>query len=158
AHHDWWRYIEPSHPAYTLQDAERYGHLVPQIYQVADECVGRFLDAIDDDTMVIIMSDHGGGAHPAYYFNTNRWLRTLELLHPHAKASKGTGKLNDAFKRVYRTRIRPFPSLEKVYRRLPQRLKRMATELDSQAMMNLDAVDWKRTKAYRFPMYPPVEG
>jgi predicted AlkP superfamily phosphohydrolase/phosphomutase len=25
-------------------------------------------------------------------------------------------------------------------------------------MMNLDVVDWKRTKAYRFPMYPPVEG
>ncbi len=25
-------------------------------------------------------------------------------------------------------------------------------------MMNLDAIDWKHTKAYRFPMYPPVEG
>ncbi len=25
-------------------------------------------------------------------------------------------------------------------------------------MMNLDAIDWKQTKAYRFPMYPPVEG
>ena len=34
----------------------------------------------------------------------------------------------------------------------------MATNLDSQTMMNLDAIDWKQTKAYRFPMYPPVEG
>src|SRR5690349_19714227 len=25
-------------------------------------------------------------------------------------------------------------------------------------MMNLDAISWKETKAYRFPMYPPVEG
>jgi predicted AlkP superfamily phosphohydrolase/phosphomutase len=25
-------------------------------------------------------------------------------------------------------------------------------------MMNLDVIDWKHTQAYRFPMYPPVEG
>jgi predicted AlkP superfamily phosphohydrolase/phosphomutase len=25
-------------------------------------------------------------------------------------------------------------------------------------MMNLDVVNWKQTKAYRFPMHPPVEG
>jgi len=25
-------------------------------------------------------------------------------------------------------------------------------------MMNLDVVNWSQTKAYRFPMYPPVEG
>jgi len=25
-------------------------------------------------------------------------------------------------------------------------------------MMNLDIIDWSSTKAYRFPMYPPVEG
>jgi predicted AlkP superfamily phosphohydrolase/phosphomutase len=37
-------------------------------------------------------------------------------------------------------------------------LKKFATNLDSQTMMNLDAIDWKCTRAYRFPMYPPVEG
>src|SRR5205809_7037308 len=25
-------------------------------------------------------------------------------------------------------------------------------------MMRLGGIDWKQTKAYRFPMYPPVEG
>src|SRR5206468_7171813 len=112
----------------------------------------------DDSTNVIVMSDHGGGAHPTHYLNTNYLLRTLNLLKPSTKASKAQGGLKDAFKQFYRTKIRRFPYLEKVYRRLPQSLKKVATNLDSQTMMNLDVIDWKHTKAYRFPMYPPVEG
>ncbi len=157
AHHDWWKYIDPDHPAYDQKEAERYGDLILEVYKVADACVGKFLDAIDDDTTVIVMSDHGGGAHPKYYFHTNYFLRTLDLLVPSNKGSK-KGGLRGTFKRFYRTRIRRFPYLEKIYRCLPQSLKKVATNLDSQTMMDLDAINWKQTKAYRFPMYPPVEG
>ena len=158
AHHDWWKYIDPSHPAYDPGEAELYGDLILKVYQDADECVGKFLEAADDDTTVIVMSDHGGGAHPKYYLNTNSWLHTLGLLRVSEKASKSSRGRKDAFRHFYRTRIRRFPYLEKVYRSLPQSLKKFATNLDSQTMMNLDGVDWKRTQAYRFPMYPPVEG
>lgn len=158
AHHDWWKYIDPEHAAYDPQEAKLYGDLILEVYQVADACVGKFLEAIDDDTTVIVMSDHGGGAHPKYYLNTNYWLRTLGLLEPRARAGNKKSGLKNAFKQFYRTKIRRFPYLEKVYRSLPQNLKKLATNLDSQTMMNLDAIDWKQTKAYRFPMYPPVEG
>jgi predicted AlkP superfamily phosphohydrolase/phosphomutase len=158
AHHDWWKYIDPEHPAYTPKDAELYGDLILEVYKAADACVGKFLEAIDDDTTVIVMSDHGGGSHPKYYFNTNYVLRTLNLLKPSNAANAKKSGLNAAFKHFYRTRIRRFPYLEKVYRSLPNSLKKMATNLDSQTMMNLDVIDWKHTKAYRFPMYPPVEG
>jgi hypothetical protein len=104
------------------------------------------------------MSDHGGGAHPKYYFNTNYFLSSLDLLKPSPKATKSTSGLKGAFKQFYRSKIRRFPYLEKIYRRLPQALKTMATNLDSQTMMGLDAIDWQHTRAYRFPMYPPVEG
>lgn len=157
AHHDWWKYIDPEHPAYTPEDAKQYGDLIQQVYQAADECVGKFLDAIDDDTTVLVMSDHGGGSHPKYYLNTNYFLRTLNLLSLSANAHKNSG-LKTAFKQFYRTRIRRFAYLEKVYRALPAGLKKVATNIDSQNMMDLGAIDWKRTKAYRFPMYPPVEG
>ncbi len=157
AHHDWWKYIDPNHPAYDAEEAKLYGDLILEVYQAADACVGKFLEAIDDDTTVIVMSDHGGGSHPKYYLNTNYVLRTLNLLQPSVKASKNSG-LKGAFKQFYRTKIRRFAYLEKVYRSLPERLKRMATNLDSQTMMNLDVIDWKHTRAYRFPMYPPVEG
>lgn len=158
AHHDWWKYIDPTHPAYNSQQAELYGNLILEVYQAADACVGKFLEAIDEQTTVIVMSDHGGGAHPAYYFHTNHLLRTLDLLKPNAKAAAGKDGLKDVFKQFYRSKIRRFPYLEKVYRSLPQSLKRMATNIDAQTMMDLDIVDWKHTKAYRFPMYPPVEG
>jgi predicted AlkP superfamily phosphohydrolase/phosphomutase len=159
AHHDWWKYIDPAHPAYDPKEAALYGDLILEVYKAADLCVGKFLDAVDEDTTVIVMSDHGGGAHPGYYWNTNHFLRTLDLLAPSAKAGKGKeGRVRGAFKRFYRSKIRRFPYLEKVYRSLPPSLKKMATNLDSQTMMGLDAIDWRRTRAYRFPMYPPVEG
>jgi len=158
AHHDWWKFIDPEHPAYNEKEASIYGNYILEVYQAADACIGKFLEVVDDETTVIVMSDHGGMAHPKHYFNTNHWLRTLDLLAPSPKAEKKKGGFNAAFKQFYRTRIRRLPYLEKLYRRLPQRLKSLATNLDSQTMMDLDAIDWKRTKVYRFPMYPPVEG
>jgi predicted AlkP superfamily phosphohydrolase/phosphomutase len=158
AHHDWWKFIDPEHPAYDAKEAALYGDYILKVYQAADVCIGKFLEVVDDDTTVIVMSDHGGMAHPKYYFNTNHWLRTLDLLKPSPKANQSTSGLKGAFKQYYRTKIRRLPYLEKIYRSLPQSLKKMATNLDSQTMMNLDAIDWKHTRAYRFPMYPPVEG
>ncbi len=158
AHHDWWKFIDPEHPAYDAREGALYGNYILEVYQAADACIGKFLDVVDDDTTVIVMSDHGGMAHPKYYFNTNYWLRTLNLLKPSPKADQSKSGLKGAFKQFYRAKIRRLPYLEKIYRRLPQNLKKMATNLDSQTMMNLDAIDWKHTKAYRFPMYPPVEG
>ncbi|MFL5626830.1 MAG: alkaline phosphatase family protein, partial [Ktedonobacteraceae bacterium] len=158
AHHDWWKFIDPEHPAYDPQEAAIYGDYILEVYKAADACIGKFLEVINDETTVIVMSDHGGMAHPKYYLNTNHWLRTLNLLTPSAKASKTQSGVKGGFKNFYRNKIRRLPYLEKLYRSLPQGLKKVATNLDSQTMMNLDVIDWKRTRAYRFPMYPPVEG
>ncbi len=158
AHHDWWKFVDPEHPAYDPQEAAIYGDYILEVYKAADACIGKFLEAISDETTVIVMSDHGGMAHPKNYLNTNYWLRTLNLLTPSAKASKTQSGVKGAFKKFYRNKIRRLPYLEKLYRSLPQGLKKVATNLDSQAMMNLDVINWKRTRAYRFPMYPPVEG
>jgi predicted AlkP superfamily phosphohydrolase/phosphomutase len=158
AHHDWWKFIDPDHPAYDEKEAALYGNYILEVYQAADTCIGKFLEVVDDQTTVIVMSDHGGMAHPKYYFNTNHWLRTLNLLKPTKKASQSHNGLKGAFKQFYRAKVRRMPYLEKVYRKLPQSLKTIATNLDSQTMMDLDAIEWKQTKAYRFPMYPPVEG
>jgi predicted AlkP superfamily phosphohydrolase/phosphomutase len=40
---------------------------------------------------------------------------------------------------------------------LPDRLKRLATEVDSRVELNLGAIDWSSTSAYWFPMHHPVE-
>ncbi len=158
AHHNWWKFIDPAHPAYNAREAALYGDYILKVYQAADACIGKLLEVVDGDTTIIVMSDHGGMAHPKYYFNTNYWLRTLGLLQPAPRARQRNRGLKSAFQRFYRSKIRRFPYLERIYRSLPRNLKRIATNLDAQAMMNLDAIDWKHTRAYRFPMYPPVEG
>ncbi|MEL7061481.1 MAG: alkaline phosphatase family protein [Acidobacteriota bacterium] len=38
---------------------ERFGGTVDAIYRFADDLVGRYLDAVDDDTTVVVVSDHG---------------------------------------------------------------------------------------------------
>lgn len=159
AHHDWWKFIDPTHPAYNAEEAARYGDYILRVYQAADACIGKLLDAVDDETTTIVMSDHGGMAHPRYYLNTNHWLRGLGLLSVNTpQRHRPQQALMSTLKRQYRTRVRALPYLERVYRMLPGRLRRMATSFDARAMMNTDAIDWPHTQAYRFPMYPPVEG
>ena len=116
------------------------------------------LDAAGEGATTIVMSDHGGMAHPPYYFNTNTWLRGLGLLTVNDQRQRPRNQLMATLKRQYRTRVRALPYLERVYRRLPAQLRRYATDFDARVMMNTDAIAWPRTRAYRFPMYPPVEG
>ena len=38
---------------------QHYGHAVEEMYVFADELVGQFMNAIDDDTTLVVLSDHG---------------------------------------------------------------------------------------------------
>jgi predicted AlkP superfamily phosphohydrolase/phosphomutase/Flp pilus assembly protein TadD len=41
------------------EQQEKFGRTVEQMYRFADELVGRYLEAMDDDTTLIVASDHG---------------------------------------------------------------------------------------------------
>ncbi len=41
------------------EQQRRYGNTVEQMYRYADEIVGRYLDALSDDTTLVLLSDHG---------------------------------------------------------------------------------------------------
>lgn len=69
--HMLWRYMDPQHPGYVADPALADG--IRTIYRELDEAVGRTLAAVDDDTTLIVMSDHGFG--PFYWgVNLNTWL------------------------------------------------------------------------------------
>lgn len=58
--HAYWRYYEPDLFAdVKAQDLEKYGDVVPMAYEKADQAVGRILELTDDDTLVVVVSDHG---------------------------------------------------------------------------------------------------
>ena len=72
--HMFWRYRESSHP--SLRQLERSpGHLdtIESIYARCDDVVGRTLAAADDDTLVMVVSDHGFGSFRRSV-ELNRWL------------------------------------------------------------------------------------
>jgi predicted AlkP superfamily phosphohydrolase/phosphomutase len=56
-HHGFWKYMDPEHPKYPgpspLQDA------IKDYYQYVDREIGEVLDLVDEDTLILVVSDHG---------------------------------------------------------------------------------------------------
>lgn len=69
--HMMWRYVDEEHPGYSPE--ERLHNSIGIVYQKLDEALGEVRSRIDDDTVLIIMSDHG---FAPYYWgvNLNSWL------------------------------------------------------------------------------------
>jgi predicted AlkP superfamily phosphohydrolase/phosphomutase len=71
-HHGFWQYMDEQH--HRFEPGNPYQHAIRDYYRLVDQEVGATLREIDDDTAVIIMSDHGaklmrGG------IRINEWLR-----------------------------------------------------------------------------------
>ena len=143
AQHALWRYMDPSHPQHKpgnpFQDA------ILRVYQRADAAIGALLDLLDDDTTVIVMSDHGfGPLHGVVNLNILLWREGL--LH---------------FKRSPLARLRAFAFLHGLTPALAYRwlarlglqnvLSRVSKSTRNAAFnkfLSFDDVDWSRTIAY----------
>ena len=71
--HMLWRNMDPTHPLHSEGDPRFSGYIL-DMYQRMDELVGKVLPAVDDDTLVLICSDHGF-AQFGRQFHLNTWLR-----------------------------------------------------------------------------------
>ncbi len=65
--HRFWRYRQPElfgdvPPA----EINKYGPVIDRAYTEADAVLGKILEAVPDDTLVVVLSDHGQQAGPAY--------------------------------------------------------------------------------------------
>ncbi len=77
--HLFWHYQDPQHPAFTPEGAARYGHEIERAYRWIDAQVGRLLALVDEDTIVMVVSDHGGA--PIYrHVYLNAWLQSRGYL------------------------------------------------------------------------------
>jgi predicted AlkP superfamily phosphohydrolase/phosphomutase len=57
--HMFWRFIDEGHPALKGGDGAAHRDAIPEMYSRMDDLVGRTMAAIDEKTMLIVMSDHG---------------------------------------------------------------------------------------------------
>ena len=71
--HMFWRDRDPEHPGRDPQQAERYADVIDKTYLHADQLVGDALDAIGDDDILMVLSDHGFTTFRRG-FNLNTWL------------------------------------------------------------------------------------
>jgi hypothetical protein len=63
-HHQYWQYMEPEKfPNVPKPEVERYGGVIPEIYQRLDRALERMLRETSPETLVVIASDHGGEAN-----------------------------------------------------------------------------------------------
>ncbi|MBI2822790.1 MAG: alkaline phosphatase family protein, partial [Acidobacteria bacterium] len=71
--HMFWRAIDPDSPAYTAEINRQYGGVLEQFYEEMDQVVGQAMSALDADTTLLVLSDHGFGPYRRS-FNLNTWL------------------------------------------------------------------------------------
>ncbi|HIE30476.1 TPA: phosphodiesterase [Candidatus Poribacteria bacterium] len=77
-HHGFWKYCDPEHRKY--EPGSQYEHAIKDYYIYLDEEIGEMLKLIDDDTAVMLVSDHGAKRMDGGIC-VNEWLMQEGYLH-----------------------------------------------------------------------------
>jgi predicted AlkP superfamily phosphohydrolase/phosphomutase len=56
-HHAFWKFYDKTHPKY--EPGNKYESVVTDYYKFIDQKIGELVDLVDDDTYVLVVSDHG---------------------------------------------------------------------------------------------------
>lgn len=150
--HNFWRYMDSTHPDYHSERGREYRHAILNAYQKADEAIGRLLRHVPEKTMVFVMSDHGMTRAPSKLVHTNYWLHTLGLLAIRESGGLRSADLSRYLDILKRYLGRPLKGL--LQRHLPRKMLRKIIEQN----LNIGNIDWERTQAYRVRMFWSVEG
>jgi predicted AlkP superfamily phosphohydrolase/phosphomutase len=76
-HHGFWKYHDPAHPEH--EPGNPYQNAIRDYYQYLDEEIGQILELVDDQTIVLVVSDHGARALQGGVC-VNEWLMREGLL------------------------------------------------------------------------------
>lgn len=144
--HALWKYMDREHPLHDPGRYAKYGSAIRDYYQFIDKYLARIVETLDDNTTLVIMSDHGFG--PFHKFiHVNNWLMEQGLmrvrpgLRPRLKAS------------LFHLGFAPM----NVYNLLMQlglgALKREVVRGQRQGLLktlflSFEDVDWSQTQAY----------
>ena len=71
--HMMWRSMDPGHPAYDAETDAPFADVIPATYAVMDSMVSETLDRMGEETLLIVMSDHGFTSWRRT-FHLNAWL------------------------------------------------------------------------------------
>ncbi len=78
--HHFWHYLDPQHDKYDAVGAQRYGNAIRDVYKHVDGLIGDVLQSFGEQTVVIVMSDHGAGPTTNVRVRLNQALEQAGLL------------------------------------------------------------------------------
>lgn len=139
-HHVFWKYMDHSHPHHCKKESRKYLPLIEKCYQTLDDIIGRRLEMIDENTITIIMSDHGGG--PLHRFiQLNRLLKKHGLL----TLKKDQERNNPSFLKNLMKNFLRYALLHDTSGFLKKlKFKTMGKRM----ALARSAIDWSKTKAF----------
>lgn len=77
--HMFWRYLEEDHPAARDIPKGQRRNVIQDLYQRMDNLIGRVMEKIDGQTLLMVISDHGFKSF-ARCMNLNAWLHQNDYL------------------------------------------------------------------------------
>jgi len=141
--HRFWKFMDTGHPEYDSKLAERYGNVIFEAYQKVDSIIGEMMQAADEETTIIVLSDHGFGPLNKI-FCTNNWLLQKGLLR---LKKQPFWDLQMAYPTINRCLIKL--GLQGLAKRLPPWLGDAHLPIVKRRVRGLtELIDWNRTKAY----------
>jgi len=89
--HMMWRLTDPQHPAYDAALAAQYGSSLEEFYEQIDQVLGEVLPKVDNNTTLLVLSDHGFAPYRRS-FNLNTWLLNNGYIKRKTGASKDSSE------------------------------------------------------------------
>jgi predicted AlkP superfamily phosphohydrolase/phosphomutase len=140
--HHFWQYMDPKHDKYDPKGAERYGHAIRDTYIHLDRQIAEILQETGEDTIVMLMSDHGFGPCSNVRLRVNQAFENAGLL-----AFKGEGAVGKTLRSAAGI-------LDRILRStLSAHAKRLIASWFPRLRVWFEAVDeakvdWSRTKVH----------
>lgn len=142
--HVFWKYMDPMHPAHNSDAPRKFKDAIAKAYEIVDDAIREILKIINEDTILLVMSDHGAGPLYKHVF-MNNYLRRIGLL---KMSTMGIVKLavNSFLKAIGLNKSQLaegpfFKNMSRVYKAYKKSSFPYATYF-------YECVDWVQTKAF----------
>ena len=147
--HFLWKYIDPKHPLHDTGKAQKYKDAIKDFWQRIDQILRKLIEKSDNETNVIIISDHGFGTHDMVFY-VNDWLKEQGYLRLKQKEKSFLTKLG-FFSESISSLLKKLRLYGFVIPLIPKRLRNLVPSKYPSFERMKDKIDWEHTKAYSAP-------
>lgn len=147
--HHFWKYMDPTHPYHDPSCDDRLKNAISTVYKRLDSVLGSIMSKLDEDTTIIVMSDHGSGQRINKAIYLNEWLMSMGMLSKKSRNKKnGRFVPSDIIYNFMEKGLSLF--LNKIPPKAKVKIKGYLPGAFSRATsyFKLSGIDWEKTMAF----------